>query len=193
MTRCDPQTPDLVRLPGAKLVRASEPANGMRLHEAEVQALTGGEAHIIRNVWKSDDPARRVRVPSGWDFGAQSSSTSGDLRNPGEYFEPSIQPPWSPEEKASSASFAAATGFSITSKWAPDLETNRNAKPSGAMLPTAFSAWKQSIMSSRFIMGASSFSQLCKNSCIRSFENLGRIAMVVISFCRSLFRGKRQP
>lgn len=43
-------TPDLVRLPGARFVRASEPEEGQRLKEALVKALTGGEALMIRRM-----------------------------------------------------------------------------------------------------------------------------------------------
>jgi len=43
-------TPDLVRLPGARMVRASEPEQGQRLKEALVKALTGGEAIMIRRM-----------------------------------------------------------------------------------------------------------------------------------------------
>lgn len=43
-------TPDLVRLPGARFVRASEPEQGQRLKEALVKALTGGESIMIRRM-----------------------------------------------------------------------------------------------------------------------------------------------
>ena len=43
-------TPDLVRLPGARMVRASEPEQGQKLKEALVKALTGGEAIMIRRM-----------------------------------------------------------------------------------------------------------------------------------------------
>lgn len=43
-------TPDLVRLPGARFVRASEPDQGQRLKENLVKALTGGEAILIRRM-----------------------------------------------------------------------------------------------------------------------------------------------
>lgn len=43
-------TPDLVRLPGARFVRASEPEQGQRLKEALIKALTGGEAIMIRRM-----------------------------------------------------------------------------------------------------------------------------------------------
>ncbi len=43
-------TPDLVRLPGARMVRASEPEQGQRMKEALVKSLTGGEAILIRRM-----------------------------------------------------------------------------------------------------------------------------------------------
>lgn len=43
-------TPDLVRLPGARFVRASEPEQGQRMKEALIKALTGGEAIMIRRM-----------------------------------------------------------------------------------------------------------------------------------------------
>ncbi|MBV1929475.1 MAG: hypothetical protein KUG81_08200 [Gammaproteobacteria bacterium] len=43
-------TPDLVRLPGARFVRASEPEQGKKFKEALVKALTGGEAIMIRRM-----------------------------------------------------------------------------------------------------------------------------------------------
>ncbi|MCA0851223.1 DNA primase family protein [Salipiger thiooxidans] len=43
-------TPDLVRLPGARFVRASEPEQGTRMKEAMIKALTGGEAIMIRRM-----------------------------------------------------------------------------------------------------------------------------------------------
>lgn len=43
-------TPDLVRLPGARLVRASEPERGQKMKEALVKSLTGGEAVMIRRM-----------------------------------------------------------------------------------------------------------------------------------------------
>lgn len=43
-------TPDLVRLPGARFVRASEPEAGTRMKEAMIKALTGGEAIMIRRM-----------------------------------------------------------------------------------------------------------------------------------------------
>lgn len=48
--RGDSATPDLVRLPGARMVRAAEPEKGVRLKEAEIKALTGGEAVLIRRM-----------------------------------------------------------------------------------------------------------------------------------------------
>lgn len=43
-------TPDLVRIPGARMVRASEPEQGQRMKEALVKALTGGEPVLIRRM-----------------------------------------------------------------------------------------------------------------------------------------------
>jgi len=43
-------TPDLARLPGARLVRASEPERGARFAEASVKAITGGEEITARNL-----------------------------------------------------------------------------------------------------------------------------------------------
>ncbi|AXS39788.1 phage/plasmid primase, P4 family [Breoghania sp. L-A4] len=43
-------TPDLARLPGARMVRASEPEQGMKLRESVVKALTGGEPILIRRL-----------------------------------------------------------------------------------------------------------------------------------------------
>lgn len=43
-------TPDLVRLPGARIVRASEPEMGQKLKEALIKALTGGEPIPIRRL-----------------------------------------------------------------------------------------------------------------------------------------------
>jgi putative DNA primase/helicase len=43
-------TPDLVRLPGARLVRASEPEQGQKMREALVKSLTGGEPVNIRRM-----------------------------------------------------------------------------------------------------------------------------------------------
>lgn len=45
-------TPDLVRLPGARLVRASEPDKGQSMKEGLIKALTGGEAILIRRMMK---------------------------------------------------------------------------------------------------------------------------------------------
>ncbi|MEM9734255.1 MAG: phage/plasmid primase, P4 family [Pseudomonadota bacterium] len=41
-------TPDLVRIPGARLVRASEPEQGMDFREAMVKSLTSGEPILVR-------------------------------------------------------------------------------------------------------------------------------------------------
>ncbi|MCG7626036.1 DNA primase family protein [Epibacterium sp. Ofav1-8] len=43
-------TPDLVRLPGARYVRASEPEQGQKMKEALIKSLTGGEAIMIRRM-----------------------------------------------------------------------------------------------------------------------------------------------
>lgn len=43
-------TPDLVRLPGARIVRASEPEQGQKMKEALIKALTGGEPIMIRRM-----------------------------------------------------------------------------------------------------------------------------------------------
>lgn len=43
-------TPDLVRLPGARFVRASEPEQGQKMKEALIKALTGGEPIMIRRM-----------------------------------------------------------------------------------------------------------------------------------------------
>lgn len=43
-------TPDLVRLPGARFVRASEPEQGQKMKEALIKALTGGEPILIRRM-----------------------------------------------------------------------------------------------------------------------------------------------
>jgi len=45
-------TPDLVRLPGARFVRTSEPEQGQKLKEALVKQLTGGEPIPIRRMHK---------------------------------------------------------------------------------------------------------------------------------------------
>ena len=43
-------TPDLVRLPGARIVRASEPETGMKFRESMVKSLTSGEPILIRRM-----------------------------------------------------------------------------------------------------------------------------------------------
>lgn len=43
-------TPDLVRIPGARMVRASEPEEGQKMKEALIKALTGGEPILIRRM-----------------------------------------------------------------------------------------------------------------------------------------------
>jgi putative DNA primase/helicase len=48
--RGDSATPDLARLPGVRLLRAAEPEANMRLKEAEVKAITGGEPLLVRHL-----------------------------------------------------------------------------------------------------------------------------------------------
>ncbi|QBR34852.1 hypothetical protein ETW23_00375 [Leisingera sp. NJS201] len=43
-------TPDLVRLPGARLVRAAEPERGQKLKEGFIKAITGGEEILVRRM-----------------------------------------------------------------------------------------------------------------------------------------------
>lgn len=43
-------TPDLVRVPGARIVRASEPESGMKFRESMVKSLTSGEPILIRRM-----------------------------------------------------------------------------------------------------------------------------------------------
>lgn len=43
-------TPDLARLPGARMVRASEPQQGARFDEGMVKSLTGGEPVLVRRL-----------------------------------------------------------------------------------------------------------------------------------------------
>lgn len=43
-------TPDLARLPGARMVRASEPEKGSRFAEATIKAITGGEEVTVRKL-----------------------------------------------------------------------------------------------------------------------------------------------
>lgn len=43
-------TPDLVRLPGARLVRASEPERGTKFREALIKQLTGGADILVRRM-----------------------------------------------------------------------------------------------------------------------------------------------
>jgi putative DNA primase/helicase len=45
-------TPDLARLPGARLVRASEPERGVQFREALIKSLTGGEPMLVRSLNK---------------------------------------------------------------------------------------------------------------------------------------------
>ena len=48
--RGDAATPDLARLPGVRFLRAAEPEQGIRLKEAEVKAITGGEPMLVRHL-----------------------------------------------------------------------------------------------------------------------------------------------
>jgi putative DNA primase/helicase len=43
-------TPDLARLPGARLVRAAEPEQGMKFRESMIKTLTSGEPILIRRL-----------------------------------------------------------------------------------------------------------------------------------------------
>lgn len=43
-------TPDLVALPGARMVRASEPERGQKMKEALIKQLTGGEEILVRRM-----------------------------------------------------------------------------------------------------------------------------------------------
>ncbi len=43
-------TPDLARLPGARLVRAAEPEQGMKFRESMIKSLTSGEPILIRRL-----------------------------------------------------------------------------------------------------------------------------------------------
>ncbi|MBX8803469.1 hypothetical protein HBA92_22455, partial [Ochrobactrum sp. MR28] len=43
-------TPDLARLPGARLVAASEPEMGVKLKDALIKTLTGGEKIAVRRL-----------------------------------------------------------------------------------------------------------------------------------------------
>lgn len=50
--RGDQATPDIARLPGARLVRASEPPKDARFDEALIKSMTGGEPMLVRNLNK---------------------------------------------------------------------------------------------------------------------------------------------
>ena len=50
--RGDQATPDIARLPGARLVRASEPKRGERFDEAMLKSMTGGEPMLVRHLQK---------------------------------------------------------------------------------------------------------------------------------------------
>ncbi len=50
--RGDQATPDLARLPGARLVRASEPDGDVKLKEGLIKSLTGGEPMLVRHLHK---------------------------------------------------------------------------------------------------------------------------------------------
>jgi putative DNA primase/helicase len=43
-------TPDLVRLPGARMVRSAEPEKGQKLKEGFIKAITGGEEFLVRRM-----------------------------------------------------------------------------------------------------------------------------------------------
>src|SRR5262249_5005445 len=45
-------TPDLARLPGARLVMAAEPERGSRLSEAVVKTVTGGDKVVARRLFE---------------------------------------------------------------------------------------------------------------------------------------------
>jgi putative DNA primase/helicase len=45
-------TPDIARLPGARLVRASEPERNVHFKEALIKSLTGGEPMLVRHNFK---------------------------------------------------------------------------------------------------------------------------------------------
>jgi putative DNA primase/helicase len=45
-------SPDLARLPGARLVRASEPERGVQFKESLIKSLTGGEPMLVRSLNK---------------------------------------------------------------------------------------------------------------------------------------------
>lgn len=50
--RGDQATPDIARLPGARLVRASEPERGVHFKESLLKSLTGGEPMLARHLHK---------------------------------------------------------------------------------------------------------------------------------------------
>ena len=50
--RGDQASPDLARLPGARLVRASEPERGVNFKESLLKSLTGGEPMLVRHLNK---------------------------------------------------------------------------------------------------------------------------------------------
>jgi putative DNA primase/helicase len=50
--RGDQATPDIARLPGARLVRASEPKRGEKFDEAMLKSMTGGEPTLVRHLQK---------------------------------------------------------------------------------------------------------------------------------------------
>lgn len=58
-------TPDLARLPGARLVMASEPERGSRLSEAVVKTVTGGERVVARRLFEGQfefDPSFKLTL-----------------------------------------------------------------------------------------------------------------------------------
>jgi putative DNA primase/helicase len=50
--RGDQASPDLARLPGARMVRASEPERGVNFKESLLKSLTGGEPMLVRHLHK---------------------------------------------------------------------------------------------------------------------------------------------
>jgi hypothetical protein len=68
LTRSALSTPDLVRLPGARMVRSSEPEQAQKIKEAEIKRLTGGEATLVRRMQKEFievDPKFKLTISSG--------------------------------------------------------------------------------------------------------------------------------
>lgn len=62
-------TPDIARLPGARLVVASEPEQGQSLDESTIKTLTGGEAMTARKLFRDIfefDPAFKLILSSNY-------------------------------------------------------------------------------------------------------------------------------